>query len=288
MARRKRDRSFDQAEAITKLAFLGVILLGLTGGSIANAATRLSALVLVAIALGAMGLVGLVGYVLYRRLSGRAPRTMIVQPGWQNLESSPSPISTFQAPETTSQPNTCWSGSEILEALDGIDWFQFEKFCAAVLRAEGFQVERKGGAKPDGGVDLVATNADERVLIQCKHWRSWSVQEKVVREMLGSMTHFRVTRGALYTLKGATRPAAAFAAQHGITIVDGVELARRAARLSGAELNTTLRPRTHHCPKCESPMVWRTGNFTSFWGCSTFPRCRGTLKQSLRSAAEVT
>jgi len=181
------------------------------------------------------------------------------------------------------QPATRWSQSEIIAALAEIDWFQFEKFCAAVLRAEGFQVERKGGAKPDGGVDLVVTKAEERLLIQCKHWRSWSVQEKVVRELLGSMTHFRVSRGALYTLKRATGPAATFAAQHGIMIVDGVELARRAARLSNAELETTLRPGAHSCPKCESPMVWRTGNFPSFWGCSTFPRCRGTLKPSRHS-----
>lgn len=123
------------------------------------------------------------------------------------------------------------------------------------------------------------------LLIQCKHWRSSAVQEKVVRELLGSMTHFRVTRGAIYTLKGATIPAAAFAVQHGITIVDRVELARRAARLSDAELETMLRPRTHHCPKCESPMVWRTGNFPSFWGCSTYPRCRGTLKPARLSGA---
>jgi hypothetical protein len=278
MARRKRDRSLHQAEAVTKLIFLGIILLALAGGSMAGFAARLSALVTVVIAVGAVGLAGLVGYALYRQFAGRAARTAIAQSGWQNLESSPSAGSAAQTAVATTQPNPCWSELEILKALAEIDWFQFEKFCAAVLRSEGFQVERKGGAKPDGGVDLVATNGEERLLIQCKHWRSWSVQEKVIREMLGSMTHFAVTRGALYTLKGATRPAAAFAAQHGIVIVDGAELARRAVRLSAAELESTLRPRDHHCPKCEAPMVWRTGDFTPFWGCSTFPRCRGTLK----------
>jgi ssDNA-binding Zn-finger/Zn-ribbon topoisomerase 1 len=24
-------------------------------------------------------------------------------------------------------------------------------------------------------------------------------------------------------------------------------------------------------------MIWREGNFTPFWGCSTYPRCRGKL-----------
>jgi len=137
------------------------------------------------------------------------------------------------------------------------------------------------GAQPDGGVDLVAQNGAERILVQCKHWRTWTVQEKVVREMLGSMTHFGVTRGAIYTLKGWTGPAAGFAVQHAITLVDGEELARRAAnRLTSAQLDEVLNSEGHHCPKCEAPMIWREGNFRSFWGCSTYPRCRVTLKHA--------
>ena len=33
------------------------------------------------------------------------------------------------------------------------------------------------------------------------------------------------------------------------------------------------------CPKCAQPMVMRTARATGdkFWGCSAFPRCRGTL-----------
>lgn len=37
---------------------------------------------------------------------------------------------------------------------------------------------------------------------------------------------------------------------------------------------------TPACPRCGSPMVTRTNKSSgqSFWGCSTFPRCRGTLQ----------
>lgn len=31
--------------------------------------------------------------------------------------------------------------------------------------------------------------------------------------------------------------------------------------------------------KCEAPMVLRTGDFTPFWGCSRYPRCRGRLNE---------
>lgn len=101
-----------------------------------------------------------------------------------------------------------WTETEIIECLRKIDWYQFEKLNAAILGKEGWVVERKGGAKPDGGVDLVATKDGSKMLVQCKHWRSWKIQLKIVNEMLGSMTHFGVTAGAIHTLTGWTGPAA--------------------------------------------------------------------------------
>jgi len=182
---------------------------------------------------------------------------------------------------STSTAAPTWTAASVLTALGEIDWFQFERFCGALLRTEGYEVTRKGGAQPDGGVDLIAVKGTERILVQCKHWRTWTVQERVIREMLGSMTHFQVGRGAIYTLGGWTKPAAGFALGHSITLVDGEELARRAvARLTPEQLDKVLDASEHHCPKCEAPMVWREGNFRSFWGCSTYPRCRMTLKHS--------
>jgi restriction system protein len=130
-------------------------------------------------------------------------------------------------------------------------------------------------------VDLIANKDGERRLVQCKHWRTWVVQERVVREMLGSMAHFQVSAGAIYTLKGWTKPAAEFARQHGIGLLDAAELTRRSLeRLNASQLDELLKPREHHCPKCESPMILRTGDFTAFWGCSAFPRCRGKMNHA--------
>jgi len=174
-----------------------------------------------------------------------------------------------------------WTATTILTALGEIDWFQFERFCSALLRTEGYEVVRKNGARPDGGVDLVVEKNGERMLVQCKHWRTLTVKENSVRAMVGSLPHFEVTRGTIYTLNGWTQHAADFAAGHAITLVDGEELAQRAvARLTPKQLDEVLNLAAHHCPKCEAPMVWREGNFHSYWGCSTFPRCRGTLKST--------
>jgi restriction system protein len=35
-------------------------------------------------------------------------------------------------------------------------------------------------------------------------------------------------------------------------------------------------PNAPLCPKCGSPMVKRNGPRGEFWGCSTFPKCKGT------------
>lgn len=209
---------------------------------------------------------------------------------WVRLktESVRAPAGHLPRPTTTaSQAQTSWTMADIVGRMRVIDWYQFEKLNAAILTGEGWTVERKGGAAPDGGVDLVAVKDGLKILVQCKHWRGWKVQEKVVREMLGSMTHFGVTVGAIHTLKGWTRPAKKFANEHGIDLADEQELARRArASLTDEALARWLLDDTHHCPKCEAEMVLRTGDFKSFWGCPHYPRCRGTLRETVLVVVE--
>jgi len=40
------------------------------------------------------------------------------------------------------------------------------------------------------------------------------------------------------------------------------------------------------CPICEGEMVSRTGKFGTFWGCKSFPQCKGTRDSQGRSKAE--
>lgn len=289
MARRRRDRSGEKAEALVKLGFVLLVLLALGIGGLGGFAQALTGLVtiiiVVALGGGLLALAVLIGVRLYKRnQASRAPDPFAASFGWQGLNSQPLKASDRTGVRTQDiKPETAakWTKSSIRTALDEIDWYQFEKFCAALLEADGFTVERKGGAHPDGGVDLVVEKAGSRALIQCKHWRTWHVKEDVVRGMLGSMTDSKVTEGAIYTLKGWTEPAAQFATKHAITLVNGDELAQSAAfQLSAEKLEAVLRPREHHCPKCESSMLWKTGNFTPFWGCSRYPRCRGKINHS--------
>lgn len=292
MARRRRSDGFDRTEAIIKVVLLGFVLLTLAVGGATGLVKTFQGLVslvmfavVALLALGAVYLVVRFGFRQWqlRRSPGDGNPA---QSGGQDLDADSRHRRDREASDVTPQVNDesavhLWTNAKIQAALGEIDWYQFEKYCAALLCREGFDVERKGGAQPDGGVDLIASRDGERMLVQCKHWRTWVVQEKVVREMLGSMAHFQATRGSIYTLKGWTKPAAEFARQHRITLADADDLAHRGlACLEADQLDRHLNPRVRHCPKCEAEMVFRTGNFTSFWGCSTYPRCRGKLNHA--------
>jgi hypothetical protein len=180
---------------------------------------------------------------------------------------------------TVEEDATAWTTYSIYDALSKVDWYQFEKFSATLLRSEGYAVERKGGAHPDGGVDLIAMKDGEIILVQCKHWKTWDIKPKTVREMIGTMKINDAAEGAIYTLKGATPQAQQLANEQKISIIDGRQLANRALlQISNEELDNILKADIHHCPKCEAPMIWREGSFKAFWGCSRYPRCRGKLE----------
>lgn len=271
MGRRNRKRENNHIEAIGKLAVAGIVLAALAAGGFENfAGSFFSLLILIVLCMIALAAFCGIIIILKRSLSQAAPRK--------------NPAVIHCAPRSRSEtvlPPPVWTMQRIRETLELIDWYQFEKFCSSLLDSEGFEVERKGGASPDGGVDLVVTRNGTKTLVQCKHWRTWKVKEPVVRQMLGSMVDFEVNRGAIFTLLGWTQPALELAQKHGIGMVNGDDLAARAIKsLSESQLSQVLRTDVHHCPKCEAPMLWKTGDFKPFWGCSTYPRCRGILKHS--------
>ena len=71
----------------------------------------------------------------------------------------------FAAPRPVAPPSTA-------SRLRLIDWFQFEAVCARILEAEGWTVERRGGANADGGADHLAFKDGRKMVVQCKHWET--------------------------------------------------------------------------------------------------------------------
>jgi restriction system protein len=174
---------------------------------------------------------------------------------------------------------------ELLEQLRSIDWFQFEKLVALAYRKLGYTVTRRGGANPDGGIDLVIEKDGQRSAVQCKQWKTWNVGVKAVREFLGALTHAEIQKGIFITLRGYTGEAKQLAEEHGIEIVNEAGLAQMLEETDAIfdpETLDILTDTRKFCPKCGSEMVLRTatkglGAGGQFWGCSTYPRCRFIL-----------
>ncbi len=177
---------------------------------------------------------------------------------------------------------------ELAERLYAIDWFQFEKLMAAAFRKKGYQVERRGGARADDGIDLILERNGERTAVQCKHWKTWKVNPKTVREFLGAMTGAGLRKGLLLALRGYTQDAGLKAREYGISLwseQEILDLLRTTDAESDPELRALLDDTRKFCPRCESEMLIRTAKRgpatgSQFWGCSRYPICLYTLPLS--------
>lgn len=174
-------------------------------------------------------------------------------------------------------------------SLDGMSWHEFELLVGEAFRQKGYKVSELGGAGPDGGVDLVLTKSSEKFLVQCKQWKAFKVGVDVVRELYGVMAAKGAAGGFVVTSGKFTADAQEFARGRNVTLVDGDKLyamlqsaragLKQGTQASGSPVGSgVLAPA---CPACGSSMVKReakrganAGN--AFWGCSTYPKCRGT------------
>jgi restriction system protein len=174
-------------------------------------------------------------------------------------------------------------------AVASLTWQQFESLVAEGFRQRGFQVTEKGGAAPDGGVDLILARGQERFLVQCKQWRAQQVPVTIVRELYGVMAAQHAAGGYVVTSGRFTRDAIAFAAGRNIELIDGKALTgllgeseKSGAAPRRALPTTTQVASTPACPRCQEPMVTRVAkrgaNLESeFWGCRRYPKCKATL-----------
>lgn len=179
-----------------------------------------------------------------------------------------------------------------LESVSAIGWRNFEELVGEAFRRQGYVVEETGLGGADGGIDLVLRGHGRRVLVQCKQWRRRRVPVNVVREMYGLLQHHGADEVQIATVGGFTRDAERFARGKPIRLIDGQTLlamirdvqegepvvARRSERVEpvlGQVDNALPEPK---CPRCNQGMVQRTNRRegSQFWGCTAFPRCKGT------------
>jgi len=177
-----------------------------------------------------------------------------------------------------------------LESIAALGWRHFEQLVGEAFRRQGYAAEETGLGGADGGIDLILRKNGRRVLVQCKQWRRRQIPVNVVREMYGLLAHHGADEVKIACSGTYTRDAANFAKDKPIKLIGGEELLRMVREVQTASMQTTRTGEvigaaavastptaSPACPKCGKPMVERSNRKTGqkFWGCSTFPVCRG-------------
>jgi len=178
-------------------------------------------------------------------------------------------------------------------AVASLTWREFESLVAEGFRQRGFKVTEKGGAAPDGGVDLILARGTERFLVQCKQWRAQQVPVTIVRELYGVMAAQHAAGGYVVTSGRFTKDAIEFAEGRNIELIDGKRLPELLRKPESSATTSPNRPAstggsrtsTPTCPRCQEPMVARVAKRGSsrgseFWGCSRYPKCTATLAKT--------
>lgn len=202
---------------------------------------------------------------------------------------APPPMAAMAAARAWSPPAPldAWSA----DVFRRIEWRRFEAVVEALYAQAGFET-RSQPHGADGGVDIWlyskhhANGGAPVSIVQCKHWVSWSVGVKPVRELRGVMAQHGIPRGQFVTTSRFTEEARAFARDSGVALhdTDGLLdlIAQRDAGQQRALLETAF-DGDYWCPtcaRCGVKMVERTARETGkhFWGCATFPKCRSRLE----------
>ena len=196
----------------------------------------------------------------------------------------PAPISLFN----TLRKKKLFDKQIGIESVRSLSWREFEELSGEVFRRQGHQVTENHDAGPDGGVDLVLKKDGKTFLVQCKHWKSYKVDVKVVREMFGIMAAKNADGVYIITSGRFTQEARNFANGKPIKLMEGNELSSLIKEIQNEKVPTgpeklQFEPAREYvskllCSKCGAEMVRRKATRgphagKEFWGCSKYPKC---------------
>lgn len=177
--------------------------------------------------------------------------------------------------------STEWS----LSLLQSLEWKRFEDLCAAYYREKGIR-SATTPLGPDGGIDIRLFQGDDdrtTTIVQCKAWPGQKVGVKPIRELLGVKVAEKAEKAFFMTCGGYTDDAMVFAKANGITLFTG-EMLLMALKYLPVEPRQRLLAfategdyTTPTCPQCGQKLVARESERGKFWGCRSYPRCKGKL-----------
>ena len=177
-----------------------------------------------------------------------------------------------------------------LELLRHLEWRRFEELCTAYFESLGFTT-KVTRSRADGSADIALRieGADTvSVLVHCRAWSAYPIGLKPLQELFAGMAPAGVGEAVLITSGRFTQPAADFAKQHKIELLDGARLLAELAGLVPEKALALLKLATRGdfltptCPSCSVKMTSRksTGEGRAFWGCVNYPSCKQTFSST--------
>jgi restriction system protein len=116
------------------------------------------------------------------------------------------------------------AAADDLLAVSGLSRKEVERLVADAYRRQGYQVDELGASSGDSDAGMLLIKATQRVLLQCKYWRTRRLAEMPVRELYGTMAAQNASAGILITSGSFTLEASRFAGYGRIQLIDGPRL----------------------------------------------------------------
>lgn len=159
-----------------------------------------------------------------------------------------------------------------LDIVDTMDGFKFEHYLCELFKAHGYKVERTQD-RNDFGADLILTKHKQRIVVQAKRYKG-KVGIKAVQEIVSALFYYKADFAWVVSNSEYTPAAIELANKSDVKLIGRNELAKLMEKTVKENIQ---HPTTPFCPECGEKMILRKSEHGLFYGCSTFPKCRGTV-----------
>jgi restriction system protein len=123
------------------------------------------------------------------------------------------------------------AATDTLLNIEGLSTQEVERLATGAYRVRGYDVRALKGDDGDDN-DLLLTRDEQRLLLQCKYWKTRKIGEMPVRELYGVMAAHSATGGVLISAGTFSLEASRFAGLGGIELLDGSKFRQLLSRQS--------------------------------------------------------
>lgn len=113
-----------------------------------------------------------------------------------------------------------------ISMVNQLDGYEFERYCAYILKGNGYKKVEVTQGSQDNGVDIIAVKGKIKYAVQCKRWNQSSVGNDVVERIEGSKGIYSCHKGMVITNSTFTAAAYKSANELDVRLIDGYRLFR--------------------------------------------------------------